>query len=79
MSRYEASFEVNSETDSYAARRILEQAYDTVREESQSVRAGSDDSSELLRAFETLRDVAEQSTAGRLTITYERFDGEVEG
>lgn len=76
MSRHEASFEINSETDSYAARRILEQAYDTIREESKSVRENSDDSSELLRSFRTLRDSAKRTTDGELTITYEQYNDE---
>lgn len=76
MSEYEATFEIDSKTDSYAARRILEQAYDTVREESRSVREGSDDASELLQEFKTLRDAAKHPTAGELTITYEQYDDE---
>jgi hypothetical protein len=40
MSAYEASFEIDSKPDSYAARRVLEGVYDTIREESQSVREG---------------------------------------
>ena len=78
MSHYEASFEIDSKTDSYAARRILERVYDTIREESQSVREGADDADELLRKFQTLRDAAKRSTPGRLTITYERYDNEFE-
>lgn len=76
MSDYEASFEIDSKTDSYAARRILEQVYDTIREESRGVREGTDDADELLQGFQTLRDAAKRPTPGRLTITYERYDGE---
>ena len=76
MSRYEASFEIDSKTDSYAARRILERVYDTVREESRSVRDGSNDATTLLEEFKTLRDAARQPTTGKLTITYERYDDE---
>lgn len=78
MSRYEASFEIDSKSDSYAARRILEQVYDAIREESGSVGGGSDDADELLGEFRALRDAAENPTAGKLTITYERYDGEFE-
>ena len=78
MSYYEALFEIDSKTDSYAAQRLLEQAYDTIREESRSVREGTDDADELLREFQTLRDAAKRRTPGRLTITYERYDGEFE-
>lgn len=74
MARYEASFEIDSKTDSYAARRILEKAYDIVREESRSVREGTDDATTLLREFETLRDAAKRSTTGKLTIIYEPYD-----
>jgi len=75
MSRYEVSFDIDSKTDSYAARRILERVYDTIREESQNVREGTDNADELLREFQTLRDAAKRPTPGRLTITYEQYDG----
>lgn len=78
MSNYEASFEIDSKADSYAARRMLEQVYDTIREESRSVREGTDDADELLEAFRTLRDAARRPTPGRLTITYEQYEGEFE-
>ncbi len=76
MSHYEASFEIDSKTDSYAAQRLLEQVYDTIREESRSVREGTDDADKLLQEFQTLRDAAKRRTPGRLTITYEQHDGE---
>ena len=76
MSHYEASFEIDSKTDSYAARRILERVYNTIREESRSVREGSDDADELLETFRTLRDAAKHPKPGRLTITYEQYDDE---
>lgn len=76
MSRYKASFEIDSKTDSYAAQRILEQVYDTIREESRSVREGTDDATVLLQEFKTLRDAAKHPTAGELTITYEQYNRE---
>ena len=78
MSHFEASFEIDSKTDTYAARRMLERIYDTIREESRIVREGTDDADELLGEFRTLRDAAKQPTPGRLTITYEQYDGEFE-
>jgi len=78
MSHYEATFEIDSKTDSYAARRILERVYDTIREESRSVREGTDDADELLETFRTLRDAARQPTPGKLTVTYEQYDDEFE-
>lgn len=74
MSRYEASFEIDSKSDSYAARRLLEQVYDTVREESRGGREGRDNVSANLEEFEMLRDAVTPPTAGKLTITYERYD-----
>lgn len=55
MDRVEATFEIESRTDSYATRRILEQAYNTIREETRSVREDADDATALER-FEALRD-----------------------
>ena len=78
MSRHSASFEIDSKTDSYAARTILEQVYDTIREESRSVREGTEDADELLEAFRTLRDAAKRPTPGRLVITYEAYDTDFE-
>ncbi len=78
MSRYVASFEIDSKTDSYAARRILERVYDTIREESSSGQEASDDTSELPESFKTLRDAAKRPTAGKLTIIYEQYDDEFE-
>ena len=76
MSQYEASFEIGSKTDSYAARRILEQVYDTIREESRNVQERTDDANTLLQEFKTLRDAAKHPTAGKLTVTYEQYDDE---
>lgn len=75
MVRHIATFEIDSKPDSFAARRILERTYDTVREESRQVRAGSEDGAALLAEFEALRDAAERPSPGRLTITYEADDG----
>jgi hypothetical protein len=68
----QATFEIDSRSDSYAARRVLEQVYDTIREESRTVRAGSDDATELLAAFQAVRDVVDHRRGGTLTITYEQ-------
>lgn len=76
MESHEATFEIDSKTDARAAHRMLERVYDTVREESRSVREGTDDAGELLDSFESLRDAAAQPAPARLTITYERSGGE---
>lgn len=74
MDRHEATFEIDSRSDAAAARRVLEGVYDTVREESRTVRADSDDATELLAAFETLRDAARSPGAGTLRITLEQSE-----
>lgn len=76
MSRHEAIFEIESATDAAAVHRILEGLYDSVREESRSVRAGSEDSSETIEAFEALRDAAAEPAPGRLRVSYERDEEE---
>lgn len=76
MTRYEATFEIDEKSDSHAVRRILERVYDTIREESRSVREGTEDGTELLQEFESLRDVAEHPTPGKLTITYYQYEDE---
>ncbi len=76
MTRHEATFEIDEKSDSHAVRRILEQVYDTIREESRTVRQGTDDGTEVLQDFESLRDAAEHPTPGKLTITYYQYDNE---
>jgi hypothetical protein len=76
VSRYQASFKIDSKSDSYAIRRILEKVYDTVREESRTVRENADDTTALLGEFETLRDAAQEPSPGELRIVYERYDDE---
>lgn len=78
MTRHEAVFAVDSKTDSYAVRRILEQVYDAVREESRTIREETEDAGELLAAFETLRDAAREPSPGELRIVYERYDEDFE-
>jgi hypothetical protein len=72
MPRHEAVFEIDSESDSDAVSRVLERVYDSVREESRSVRQGSEDSTETIAAFEALRDAAAEPAPGRLRVVYER-------
>ncbi len=76
MARYEASFKINSKTDAHAARRIMDHAYDIIREESRRVREGSADTSESLQDFKTLQEAAKRPALGELTITYEQYDNE---
>jgi hypothetical protein len=74
MEEYEATFEIESRTDAYAVEKALSRLYDTVREESRTVRGGTADSTELLEQFAALRDAAQEPMPGRLTVTFERSE-----
>jgi uncharacterized protein YyaL (SSP411 family) len=76
MTRYEATFQVDSKNDSYAVRQMLESVHDVIREESRTVRDGSEDASALLQEFRSLRDAAKEPSPGELTIVYEQYDDE---
>ena len=71
MEKHEAEFEIDSKADAYAVERLLNRVYDTVREESRTRRQGADDSTAVLQQFEALRDAAEDTTPGTLTVRYE--------
>jgi len=79
MEEYEATFEVDSKTDAYAVERLMERLYDSLREESRTVREGSSDSTEMLEQFEAIRDAARRHNPGQLTVVYEQRDEEFEG
>jgi hypothetical protein len=78
MVEHTASFDIDSKTDSYAAERILEQVYNTVREETRTVRDETDDDEDILAEFRAVRDAAERRKPGRLTITYEQYADDFE-
>lgn len=69
-----ATFEIDSKTDAYAVERLMDRLYDSLREESRSIRDGSNDSTEMLERFEMIRDAAQQHRPGRLKVTYEHAD-----
>lgn len=74
MVRYEATFEVESRADAEAIRRLLERAYDTLREETREVYGDDPGQSEMLDEFEAIRDAARRSRPGKLTIRYDQQD-----
>jgi hypothetical protein len=78
MDRYETTFEINSKSDAYAVRTLLERAYNTIREESKTAREGTDEAQEVLDQFASLRDAAKEHRPGTLTITYEVADEQFE-
>jgi hypothetical protein len=78
MEEHEAVFEIDSTADAYAVERLLNQLYDTVREELRTQRQGSSDSTAVLQQFEALRDAAQDTTPGTLTVRYESRDEEFE-
>lgn len=71
METYKATFEVESKTDAYAVERLLNQLYDSLREESRSLSAERSDSTDMLSEFEQLRDVSRKRPRGTLTVRYE--------
>lgn len=72
MEEYEATFEVDSKTDAHAVERLLDRLYDSVREESRTLREGTGDSAEMLAQFEAIRDAARDRRPGKLTVVYEQ-------
>ena len=79
MEKYEAAFEIESNTDALAVERLLNRLYDAVREESRTVREGTGDSTETIADFAALREAARRHAPGRLTVVYERRADEFGG
>lgn len=78
MDEYKAVFEIDSKNDAYAVERLMNRLYDSVREESRTIREGSSDSREMIAHFEAIRDATRQPTPGKLTVVYESQDTEFE-
>lgn len=74
MAIHEATFDIETKADAYAVEKLLERVYDSVREESRSLRPDSTDSTDTLAEFEKLREAADTYSPGRLTVTYEQYD-----
>ncbi|WP_435361802.1 hypothetical protein [Haloarchaeobius sp. DFWS5] len=74
MVEYEATFEIESKSDAYAMERVLTQLYDALREEARTVREGTEDSTEMLEQFATIRDAAQNPLPGSLTVTFDQAD-----
>lgn len=74
MDSYEATFVIDSKTDAYAVERVMERLYNALREESRSVRDGSNDSSAVLEEFAAIRDATHERSSGTLTVRYEQSD-----
>ena len=72
MEEYEATFVIESKSAAYAMERSLARLYDSLREESRTVRDGTGDSSEMLEQFAAIRDAVRDPAPGTLTVTYER-------
>jgi predicted trehalose synthase len=79
MNEYKAVFEIDSKTDAYAVERLMNRMYNSLREESRTLRDGSNDSTEMLEQFEAIRDATRRPTRGRVTVIYESRDEEFEG
>ncbi len=74
MDEYEATFEIESKTDAYAVERITNRLYDSIREESQTLRDGAGNSTEMLEQFEAIREAAKHPTPGQLMVVYRARD-----
>jgi hypothetical protein len=74
MEDHRATFEIDSKTDAHAVERLLDRLYDSVREESRTVRADTEDSVEMLADFERVREAARRPRPGRLTLVLEQRD-----
>jgi DNA transposition AAA+ family ATPase len=74
MAQYEAVFEIESKADAEAVRRLVERVYDVMREETREVYADEPDQSEMLDAFEAIRDAARHHGPGTLAIRYDQHD-----
>jgi uncharacterized membrane protein len=71
MDERTAEFEIESKTDARAIERLLDRLYDSLREESRTLREGSSDSTTMLEQFEAVRDATRDHSTGTLRITYE--------
>jgi predicted ArsR family transcriptional regulator len=74
MSRYEATVEIESETDAHAVRLFAEHAYDTFREELQHPDRDDASVNETLQTLEAIREATRHPSPGSLTLVYERHD-----
>lgn len=79
MEEHKATFEIRSKDDAHTVEQLLSRLYDSLREESRTVRKGTSDSTEMLEQFRSVRDAARSQKPGRLTVVYEQkeepFDG----
>ena len=71
MEEYEATFEITSKSDAHAIERLMNQLYDSLREESRMVRKGTKDSTQVLQQFKAIRDATRNSKPGQFTVVYE--------
>lgn len=78
MNEHEATFEIDSVSDAYAVERLMNTVYDTLREESRTIREGSSDSTGMMEQFQEVRDAARQPMPGRLTVRLEQRSEEFE-
>ena len=79
MDQHTAVFEIDSKSDAYAVERLMNGLYDSLREESRTLRNGSDDSTKMLEQFKTIRDAVARPTPGKLTVRYESRGEEFDG
>ena len=74
MARYEATFEINSKTDSHAVRLLTERVYNTFREELRHSDQVDGSLNRTLEQFKAIREAASRPSHGTLTVIYEQHD-----
>ena len=79
MDEHQATFSIETRSEAHAVERLLERLYDSVREETRTVREGSGDATETLAQFRALRDAAKRQAPGTLTVVYEQEETAFEG
>ncbi|MFC7046011.1 hypothetical protein ACFQH6_11825 [Halobacteriaceae archaeon GCM10025711] len=74
MTRYEATFDIDSKTDAHSVRLLVEQIYNVFREELRET--GQDDAAlnDTLQTLEEMREESRRSSPGSLTIIFEQHD-----
>lgn len=74
MARYEATFEIISKTHAHIVRRLMEQVYDTLREELRAPARDESSPNDTLQQFKAIREATRHLSPATLTVIYEQHD-----
>lgn len=75
MSQYEVTLEINSKSDAHAVRMLVEEIYDTLREEFREPGDAESTPMEMLQTLAEMRDASRRQASGSLTIVFEQHEG----